>query len=39
MNLRGHDDKAYYFGIVLGYNTSHYNITQHPVFLDRDTIM
>jgi hypothetical protein len=39
MNLRGHDDKPFYFGIALGYNTSHYNVTQHPVFLDRDTIM
>jgi hypothetical protein len=37
-NLPGHEDKPYYFGIVLGYNTSHYNITHHPVFLQRDTI-
>jgi Outer membrane protein beta-barrel domain len=39
MNLSDHDEKPYYFGIVLGYNTSHYNITHHPYFLDRDTIM
>lgn len=38
-NLWNHDAKKYYFGIVLGYNTSHYNITHHPYFLDRDTVM
>ncbi len=38
LNLPDHDDKKYYFGIVLGYNTSHYNITHHPYFLDRDTV-
>lgn len=39
LNLPYHDEKPYYFGIVLGYNTSHYNISHHPYFLDRDTIM
>ena len=38
INMSGHDEKPYYFGIILGYNTSHYNITQHPTFLQRDTI-
>ena len=38
INLENHDDKPYYFGIVLGYNSSHYNITHHPDFLSRDTI-
>jgi hypothetical protein len=38
INLENHDDKPYYFGIVLGYNTSHYNISHHPDFLSRDTI-
>ncbi|MFN5421877.1 MAG: outer membrane beta-barrel protein [bacterium] len=38
LNLPDHDDKLYYFGIILGYNTSHYNITHHPYFLQRDTI-
>jgi hypothetical protein len=38
INLPNHDEKPYYFGIVLGYNTSHYNITHHPYFLQRDTI-
>lgn len=38
LNLENHDDKLYYFGIVLGYNTSHYNVSHHPYFLQRDTI-
>ena len=38
LNLPDHDQKKYYFGIILGYNTSHYNITHHPYFLERDTI-
>ena len=37
-NMPDHDEKPYYFGIILGYNTSHYNITHHPSFLLRDTI-
>lgn len=39
INLPNHDQKPYYFGIVLGYNTSHYNVTHHPNFLAYDTIM
>jgi hypothetical protein len=38
-NLPDHDNKAYHFGINLGYNTSHFLISHHPVFLQRDTIM
>ena len=38
LNLPDHDNKLYYFGIVLGFNSSHYNITHHPYFLQRDTI-
>ena len=38
LNLPDHDEKEYYFGIILGYNSSHYNITHHPYFLNRDTI-
>jgi hypothetical protein len=38
LNLPDHDEKLYYFGIVLGFNSSHYNITHHPYFLQRDTI-
>lgn len=39
INLPNHDQKPYYFGIVLGYNSSHYNVTHHPNFLAYDTIM
>ncbi len=38
LNLPDHDEKKYYFGIILGYNRSHYNVTHHPYFLSRDTI-
>lgn len=38
LNLPNHDDKLYYFGIVLGYNTSHYHITQSSSFLRQDSI-
>lgn len=39
VNQEDHDDKPYHFGINLGYNTSHFQFTHHPVFLQRDTIM
>jgi hypothetical protein len=39
VNLEDHDDKPYHFGINLGYNTSHFQFTHHPYFLQRDTIM
>jgi hypothetical protein len=39
LNLQNHDEKQYYFGIVLGYNSSHYNVTHHPYFLQQDTVM
>lgn len=39
INLPSHDLKPYYFGIVLGYNSSHYNVTHHPDFLAYDTVM
>ncbi len=38
-NLENHDNKPYYFGIVLGYNSSHYNIEHDPYFLANDTIL
>jgi len=38
-NLENHDDKPYYFGIVLGYNSSHDNIAHDPYFLANDTIL
>lgn len=39
INLQSHDDKRYYFGIVLGYNSSHYNVTHHPYFMQQDTVL
>jgi len=38
INLPNHDEKPYYFGIVLGYNTSHYQISHSPSFLMQDSI-
>ena len=34
-----HDDRPYHFGINLGYNVSHFNFTQHPMFLQSDSIL
>jgi|LauGreDrversion4_2_1035121.scaffolds.fasta_scaffold63862_4 hypothetical protein len=31
-NLPDHDDKPYYFGIILGRNTSYHKLTYHPSF-------
>ncbi|MEO6949701.1 MAG: outer membrane beta-barrel protein [Ginsengibacter sp.] len=39
INQESHDDKAYHFGINLGYNKSHFNFTHHPRFLQYDSIM
>ena len=39
VNLPDHDSKPYYFGIVLGYNTSHYNVSLNPQYLEQDTVM
>ena len=38
INLPNHDEKPYYFGIVLGYNTSHYHISHASSFLNQDSI-
>lgn len=38
LNLPNHDEKPYYFGIVLGYNTSNYRISHSPYFLQQDSI-
>jgi len=38
-NLPDHDDKAFHFGINIGYNKSHFLFSHHPIFLARDTIM
>ncbi len=39
LNQEDHDNKPYHFGINLGINQSHFAITHHPVFLERDSIM
>ena len=38
INLPDHDDKQFHFGINLGINRSHYNITHHPNFLSFDSV-
>ena len=39
LNLPDHDDKAYHFGINLGFNNSHFSFTHHPSFLKQDSVM
>lgn len=39
INMEGHDDKPYHFGINLGYNKSHFSFSHHPRFLQYDSIM
>ena len=39
VNQENHDDKPYHFGINIGYNSSHFNFTHHPRFLQYDSIM
>jgi Outer membrane protein beta-barrel domain len=39
LNLPDHDNKKYHLGIGLLYNSSRVNITQHPLFLERDSVM
>ena len=39
LNLEGHDDKPYHFGINFGYNQSHFSFTHNPRFLQYDSIM
>ena len=38
LNMEDHDDKNFHFGINLGSNRSHYNITHSPRFLRFDSI-
>lgn len=38
LNLPNHDDKKYFLGIGLIYNTSRFNISHHPSFLTQDSI-
>ena len=39
VSQENHDDKPYHFGINIGVNQSHFNFTQHPRFLQYDSIM
>src|SRR5258706_7460127 len=39
INLEDHDSKPYHFGINLGFNKSHFSFTNHPRFLQYDSIM
>jgi hypothetical protein len=39
LNLPDHDDKKYYLGIGLIYNSSRFNVSHHPNFLGSDSIM
>jgi hypothetical protein len=38
LNLPDHDEKKYHLGIGLLFNQSRVNITQHPLFLQRDSV-
>ncbi|WP_246228277.1 type IX secretion/gliding motility protein PorT/SprT [Paraflavitalea devenefica] len=38
LNLPDHDDKKYFLGIGLIYNSSRFNITHDPTFLQQDSI-
>ncbi len=39
LNLPNHDDKKYYLGIALMYNTSRFNLSHHPGFMGQDSVM
>ncbi len=39
LNLPDHDDKKYYLGIGLIYNSSRFQISHHPTFLQNDSVM
>jgi hypothetical protein len=39
LNLPDHDDKTYNLGIGILYNTSHFQISAHPHFLQNDSIL
>ena len=38
-NSLDHDQKSFHFGINVGINRSHYNFTQHPRFLQYDSVL
>jgi len=39
LNLPDHDSKKYYLGIGLIYNTARFQVSQHPSFLQNDSVM
>lgn len=39
LNLPNHDDKKYYLGIALIYNSARFNVSHHPQFLGMDSVM
>lgn len=39
IHLPDHDEKKYFLGIALIYNTSRFQINQHPVFLEHDSVL
>ena len=39
IHLPDHDEKKYYLGIGLLYNTARFQVSQHPVFLDNDSVL
>jgi Outer membrane protein beta-barrel domain len=39
IHLPDHDEKKYYLGIGVLYNTARFQISQHPVFLENDSVL
>jgi hypothetical protein len=39
IHLPDHDEKKYYLGIGLLYNTARFQVSQHPVFLENDSVL
>ena len=39
IHLPDHDEKKYYLGIGLLYNTARFQVNQHPVFLQNDSVL
>jgi hypothetical protein len=39
IHLPDHDDKKYFLGIGLIYNTARFQVSQHPVFLEHDSVL
>ena len=39
IHLPDHDEKKYYLGIGLLYNTARFQVSQHPLFLEHDSVL